>query len=107
MERVSEILQTYKYPGLICLVGVVMVFFGTSSPSFTQSAPSVKELPKESLVNIEELKIKVDIGGAVLNPGVYTLEKDSRVEDLIREAGGLDASASAEYVTKRLNLSQK
>ena len=107
MERLNEILLVYKYPTLIALVGLVLVFFGTSSNPFIRSSAPVKEIPKESLVNLEELQMKVDIGGAVTNPGVYLLEKDSRIEDLIRKAGGLDASASAEYITKRLNLSQK
>ena len=107
MDRINEILSLYKYPALIALVGVVMVFFGTTQSPLTQTSDAVKELPKESLVEVEDLQVKVDIGGAVTKPGVYSLEKDSRVEDLIRKAGGLDASASAEYVTKRLNLSQK
>lgn len=65
--------------------------------------------------NIEELNnknnmeediaenIKVDIKGAIKNPKVYTLKRGSRVEDLIKKAGGLTKNAD----TIRVNLSKK
>ncbi len=107
MDRINEVLASYKYPVLICLIGIVLIWFGSSSNNFTSSAPRSITIPKESLTKSENLKIKADIGGAVIKPGVYTLDKDSRLEDLIRVSGGLESSASAEFITKQLNLSQK
>lgn len=44
--------------------------------------------------------IMVDVSGAVLQPGVYTLPNGSRVIDAIEAAGGL----TGEAVTKSLNM---
>ena len=40
----------------------------------------------------------VHIDGAVANPGVYTFESGSRVQDAIEAAGGLSTDASAERI---------
>lgn len=55
----------------------------------------------------EEIKkdsdlIYVDIKGFVKNPGVYSLEKGSRIIDLINESGGLLKGAN----TRLINLSK-
>lgn len=47
--------------------------------------------------------IKVDIKGAVKTPGVYTLNKDSRIDDLINLTGGFLNEAD----TLAINLSKK
>ncbi len=48
-------------------------------------------------------KLRVDIKGAVRNPGVYELETGSVVNDLIKASGGLMSNAD----TSNLNLSKK
>jgi competence protein ComEA len=48
-------------------------------------------------------KIKVDISGEVVKPGVYEVTEGQRVEDLIKLAGGLKKSADR----AGLNLAQK
>jgi competence protein ComEA len=68
----------------------------------------VKE-PLEDSKNKDNKKEKemiyyyVDIKGAVINPNVYKLEKESRVVDVIKMAGGLTKDAD----TSLLNLSKK
>jgi len=52
-------------------------------------------------------KIKIDIAGAIVNPGVYELPKDSRVEDALNAAGGLSDQADRDWVAKNLNLAAK
>jgi len=47
--------------------------------------------------------IKVDIKGAIENPGVYELYENSRVIDVIEKAGGLKDNAYTHYI----NLSKK
>jgi competence protein ComEA len=64
-----------------------------------------QQFPEQSLVD-KQLK-KVDISGAVVNPGVYSFSGDARLEDLIAQAGGLQDEANKDYVSKALNLSQK
>lgn len=52
---------------------------------------------------IEDSEIVVDVKGAVINPGIYKLNSDSRISDAIELAGGLKSNASTKY----LNLSKK
>lgn len=64
-----------------------------------------KENSKDQKGTLEEVSSisKVDIKGAVKNPGVYDLESNSRVIDVINLAGGLKSNASTKY----LNLSKR
>lgn len=48
-------------------------------------------------------KVKVDIKGAIKKPGVYELDSNSIINDVIKLAGGLKTNASTKY----LNLSKK
>ena len=59
---------------------------------------------KKSEVNLEVKKdIKVDISGAIKNPGVYTLLEDDRLEKLIKKSGGLKKDANRDNI----NLARK
>ena len=51
----------------------------------------------------EESKQYVDIKGAIKKPGVYKVNKDMIINDVIKLAGGLKSNASTKYV----NLSKK
>lgn len=46
--------------------------------------------------------IRVDVGGAVVNPGVYTLQPGAIVQDAVQAAGGPTADADL----SRINLAQ-
>ncbi len=52
-------------------------------------------------------KIKVDVAGAVVSPGVCELFEDSRVEDALDAAGGFSGGADQGWVSKNLNLAAK
>jgi len=103
MEQVIVYIKKYKYI-LICLILIlilIILFFVKN------------EDPKESLIEVSQIAsvkekeevttIKVNIKGAVMNPGVYEISSDSRVEDAIYEAGGLTNNAD----TSIINLSKK
>jgi competence protein ComEA len=47
--------------------------------------------------------ITVYVNGEVKNPGVYKLKNDSRIQDIVKEAGGFTAAAD----TSKLNLAKK
>ncbi len=61
--------------------------------------------PREEIAyeNSEPQKIVVDIKGAVVNPGVYYVNADTIVQEVIVLAGGLTKEAD----TSNLNLSKK
>lgn len=106
MDRLNEILTTYKYPLLLGLVGTVLVLSGGVSQNLFQSPP--KPPPKESLVSTNNNEqIKVDIAGAVIKPGLYSLDKEARIDDLLKIAGGIDPNVNTEFISKQLNRSQK
>lgn len=59
-------------------------------------------IQKDDTNNIDN--IKVEIKGAVINPGVYTLNKDSTISELVKKASGLESNAdiSVTNMAKRL-----
>ncbi len=50
--------------------------------------------------------IKVEVSGAINNPGIYEVENTARIADLIAQAGGISDDAQMEWVTKKLNIAQ-
>lgn len=110
MESINELFDQYKIPIVLFLVGSVLIVGGFLSSQRQQPA-----YPKESIISKDsqvkgsstQSEIKVDIAGAVNSPGVHTLTKDARIEDLIKAAGGFSVEADVEYISKKLNLSQK
>jgi competence protein ComEA len=55
----------------------------------------------------DSVQIKASITGQVVEPGVYSLEAGSLVDDLIRAAGGYTDSADLIYVAKNINLAEQ
>ena len=62
-----------------------------------------KNIVEEKVKEEKEEEYKVDIKGAVITPGLYSLPKSSRVIDVINKAGGLKDNAN----TTPINLSLK
>jgi len=54
-----------------------------------------------------EQKMAVDIEGAVIAPGVYSLGSNSRIKDALIAAGGLSSGADRVWVEKNINLASK
>jgi len=111
VDKLKELVSSYRLPIAFTLLGVVLLGGGITS-NFSQIASSsikAEELPKASLVSAENITkdITVDVSGAVKSPGVYKFEKDSRVEDAIRQAGGFSEQAHKQFVSKSLNLATK
>lgn len=48
-------------------------------------------------------KIYIDISGAVMNPDVYELEENSRLQDVIKAAGGLSENADTTFFYRNFN----
>ena len=87
--------------GLILILGGIFLTLKSS-----QSEDKIEIIPASSETNTNQ-KIKADIEGAVIRPGVYELNFGSRVNDLLIMAGGLSAEADREWVQMTLNLAQK
>lgn len=52
-------------------------------------------------------QMRIDVQGAVKNPGVHTLRSGQRLGDLVASAGGFLKSADQEYVVKEINLAKE
>lgn len=51
--------------------------------------------------------IKVDVEGAIERTGIVEIPYDSRIQDVLITAGGLDPKADRTYVSKSINLAQR
>ncbi|MBI4036676.1 helix-hairpin-helix domain-containing protein [Candidatus Daviesbacteria bacterium] len=102
----NEIIDKFKLPIGLSLVGVVLIIGGMVVSGFNGLPGTKVDYPKESIVSPDK-QISIDISGAVIKPGVYQLSLESRVEDAILAAGGLAETANGEYVSKYLNMAQK
>lgn len=98
-----EKLERFKIPIALSLVGLVLIIGGSVVSS---KKPEQKTFPKESLIQ-EQKSILVDVSGAVNKPGVYSLPEGSRIEEVIKLAGGIAENANTEFISKQLNLAQK
>lgn len=102
-QNLNELLNKFKIPIALSLVGIVLIIGGMVVSGFQKST---KEYPKESIIELQKF-ISVDVSGAVVKPGVYQLDSGKRVEDAILSAGGFSEDANGEYVSKSLNLALK
>jgi competence protein ComEA len=100
MERLPIILAAVS---ITCIVFAILFIFQS-----TQRHEPIEFVMGESTASgiLEEL-IRVDVAGAVKQPGVYALPKGSRIDDAIKQAGGLSSEASIEMIEKVLNRAQK
>ena len=55
----------------------------------------------------EDIKLVVEISGEVIKPGVYSLNANSRIEDLLSLAGGLGENADTSWIARSLNRASK
>lgn len=107
MEKIKYYIEKYK---VLCILIVAILFlllcliFSLKGKSSTK----IEKLDDLTIENkdekkVEPDKIKVDIKGFVETPGVYEMDSNNRIIDVINKAGGLKKEANTEYI----NLSKK
>ena len=91
----KKVLNTLSFITLFILFGITIycIFDGFS----------VKADQMDKTITKEKKTVYVDIKGAINNPGVYEVDYDSRIIDVIKEAGDLKEEAD----TSVLNLSKR
>ncbi|QUH20515.1 helix-hairpin-helix domain-containing protein [Alkaliphilus sp. B6464] len=110
-----------KKQNLIIVIAIIVIVLGFSISNYIKQQKvyvlsreekkdilheSSTESGKDSSSNRDEInseKIVVHIEGEVVSPGVYELDKDTRVFDVIEAAGGLLETANR----KKINLAKK
>ncbi|HEM2767776.1 TPA: helix-hairpin-helix domain-containing protein [Streptococcus suis] len=113
-----EMLKEYKWQiALPAVAGLLMATFlifsqpaksdqtGLTEFPQTEQASSSQEQTEETSTEVskEPSQLVVDVKGAVVKPGLYTLEADARVNDAVEAAGGLTSQADP----KSINLARK
>jgi competence protein ComEA len=91
-------MKQWHYTLLVFLVGMIAsaaLFLVASPPRGT----AVELLPAPT-----PAPIVIDVDGAVLRPGVYSLPRESRVQDAIQAAGGLSQTANQNAVNLATRL---
>jgi competence protein ComEA len=78
---------------LVVAISALFVMRGTSQEVVAAPAPLEIE-------SVTQQSVMVDVAGAVVNPGVYSLPLNSRVFQAIRVAGGLKKGADASDINQ-------
>lgn len=86
--------------GGVVVIVVIFVFGVLLAPKKIDSCQC--EIDKEN-----NKDVKVDVAGAVKKPGMYTVNANDRVGDVIELAGGFTSEADLEYCNKLLNKAQR
>ena len=104
-NRISFLSVLHRTGFCICMATMILSFSGCTrdkDPLFLE-----QEAEEEIVVITKEEEplsdIIVEIKGEVLNPGVYTVPGDSRLNDLVLESGGITSSANL----RNVNLAMK
>lgn len=99
----QELIEKYKIPIFILIIGIGLVGMGIillKSP-FLNFQDSKVEILKEDGDSVKD--IVVEIAGAVVKPDIYKFPNTTRLDDLIKAAGGLASNADREWVEKNMN----
>ena len=101
-------LKKYRYIILSGLLIIVFLFFNKNSDEIELTSDLYLEIKEEVTEEIpKEEKIKVDIKGAVKNPGVYEINSNGRVADAIEISGGLTNDADTSTINLSKNLTDE
>lgn len=90
-EYISNLMQDKKR--LVKFLIIILIILLAVAMRISESKNSKIVVSKSTQTEVEETYIYIDVGGAVVNPGVYKLKKGSRVYQAIKMAGGLCENA--------------
>ena len=111
MKKIVNKIKEYIARNKSSILLVVLILISISSIVF-QNIKSKDEIEINNVtIKKEEYsnKIAVYIAGEVVNPGVYYIDENTRLDDLIKTCGGLteDADISDVNLAEKLNDSDK
>ncbi len=94
-----------KYIWIILIILLLVIFLiKDKEDNIEEEIVKNEEINLEKNVDTTISKIKVDIKGAVKNPGVYEVEENSRVSDVIDISGGLTNEADTSVINLSKNV---
>ena len=105
MERFKLTLYNHRYiiTTICIIIFLILSYIFYFKNKFNKEEVIINEEIEEKEETIDNSFIYIDIKGAINKPGVYKIDRDSRVIDAINKADGLKEEAD----TSLLNLSSK
>ncbi|MDF7636999.1 ComEA family DNA-binding protein [Leuconostocaceae bacterium ESL0958] len=93
---------------MLCLLAFLLWPKGSDRPSSKPAEPaamgsassSQQQPAKKAAVKEKQAGLQVDLKGAVQQPGLYQLAAGARVQDLLKKAGGLTATADEDRINR-------
>lgn len=90
---------------VLAFLGLILIGFGlveyARQPQQTEAVPNLEP------ISLDKKLLTIDVEGAVINPGIYKLPIEARVNDALVAASGFADDADADWVEKNLNLAEK
>ena len=116
-NKINETIYKYKNIIFILLIIIIIVIIQivnkdkSNKTNIIKAAENIIEIEKpvieqnkETTPSYEQKKIKIDIKGEVLNPGVYELNEGDRVIEAVNISGGLTNDADTTLINLSKNL---
>lgn len=91
----------------VLFIGIALLVEYIKSTQTTNIASAGSENAASVAGQMVSKLIKVDIEGAVQQPGLYSIPYDSRIADVLITAGGLSPKADRNYISRYINLAQR
>jgi len=88
------------------VAGLAIILWGGWEWQTSALVEPSQEDPKVTVITPSN-QIVVDVAGAVMYPGMYQVDSNTRVGEVIKRAGGFLDTADDWYVAKSLNLAKK
>ncbi|MCJ7740222.1 ComEA family DNA-binding protein [Candidatus Microgenomates bacterium] len=105
-DKLQELFSFYKFPFILGIIGICL-FLAAIILLLKNQKDTASVLFETEASSSANTRIKVDLQGAVVSPGIFSLEEGSRIADVIALAGGLSSSADHDWVAKNLNQAAK
>ena len=105
-DKLQELFSFYKFPFILGIIGICL-FLAAIILLLKNQKDTASVLFETEASSSANTRIKVDLQGAVVSPGIFSLEEGSRIADVIALAGGLSSSADRDWVAKNLNQAAK
>lgn len=105
LGKILPVLQENKLAASVGGIGLLALGYGLSSSFTPASEPEI--VIQEEAQEASTGKVMIDISGAVFKPGVYEVDSNARIQDVVLAAGGMVSEADTGYIAKNLNLAQK
>lgn len=108
IDKLKILIRQKRFLLAVMVIGGVLVFTGLFRGIRESSQVQIEYLSVgEDSFEGSPAKIIVDVEGAVVSPGVYELDKGSRIKDALVAAGGLSDAADRTAVSRMINLAEE